>query len=56
MNFLLVLLAMTSLAFAKEKPLRTIEAVRALSHEEAAKGLQVAIEGTVLFLIRSGRG
>lgn len=49
-KILLVLLTMTSLAFAEEKPLRTIEAVRALSHEEAAKGLQAVIEGTALFL------
>ena len=50
LNFLLVLLTLTSLAFAEEKPLRTIEAVRGLSHEDAAKGLQAEIEGTVLFV------
>lgn len=43
-------------AFAEEIPLRTPEAVRSLSREESAKGLQVEIEGTVIFVNPNGRG
>lgn len=46
---LLALLALISPVYAEEPPLRTLAAVRALSHEEAAKGMPVEIEGTVIF-------
>ena len=45
-----LLLATTLLADALELPLRSIESVRSLSHEEAAKRHKVELEGTVLFV------
>jgi signal transduction histidine kinase len=41
---------MTLLAHSEVLPLRSIESVRSLSQEEAAKSLKVDIEGTVLFV------
>lgn len=49
LKILFVLLALISSVYAEEPPLRTLAAVRALSHGEAAKGLPVEIEGTVIF-------
>jgi len=49
LKILLALLALILPVHAEEIPLRTLAAVRALSHEEAAKGLEVEIEGTVIF-------
>lgn len=48
-RILLFLLVLISPVYAEEPPLRTLAAVRALPHEEAAKGLSVEIEGTVIF-------
>jgi signal transduction histidine kinase len=45
-----LLLATTLLANALELPLRSIESLRSLSQEEAAKHRKVEIEGTVLFV------
>ena len=45
-----LLLATTLLADALELPLRSIESVRSLSQEEAAKRHKTDIEGTVLFV------
>jgi signal transduction histidine kinase len=50
LRILLALLALMIAGFAGEPPLRTLAAVRALSHEEAAKGLLVEIAGTVIFV------
>jgi signal transduction histidine kinase len=49
LRILPALLALILPVNAEEPPLRTLAAVRALSHEEAAKGLSVEIEGTVIF-------
>lgn len=49
LKILLALLALIPPAYAEEAPLRTLAAVRALPHEEAAKGMPVEIVGTVIF-------
>jgi hypothetical protein len=49
LKILLALLALILAAYAEEPLLRTLAAVRAISHEEAAKSLLVEIEGTVIF-------
>jgi signal transduction histidine kinase len=46
---------MTLLAHSEVLPLRSIESVRSLSQEEAAKRLKVEIEGTVLFVYSKHR-
>ncbi|MGL4400807.1 MAG: sensor histidine kinase [Luteolibacter sp.] len=49
MKTLLALLALILATHAEELPLRTLAAVRTLPHEDAAKGIPVEIEGTVIF-------
>ena len=50
LKILFVLVTAILPAIAEEIPLRTLEAVRSLSREETAKGLQVEIEGAVIFV------